>query len=1103
MNLLLISVYPPFPTPEANHALHLSEHLARSGIEVHVLCQKGSIEAPHAGIVVHALMESWSFGEISRVKEALSRAKPDAVLLLYLGATYGQSTMVTLLPSIVKRYRSDMPFLTQFEAIEGDNIRQSWFAAFGRRFLSSVMRGRFSARYGTLLSRSDVVLTLSSPHRDTLAKEYPGVIDKNVILPPPPLIRMSEDDPASVRKRVRAEFKLDDDQFVFLFWGNIYQGKGLEFLLLAFELMRKEVPEARLLIVGEALKISPTREDPADYYQMVRDLSDDLGLADSVRWAGGFEWDSERGSEYLRAGDAFVLPLDWGATLNNSSLAAAATHGLPIIATRPPGEPDAALVHGQALYFCPPQDAQALADAMTQLATDTRFRQALTAGSRSLAEKWHLWPPVAEKLKKVLESAIAQRSSAKARSTTPASASNHSLPSRAGGSAVPKVEDAASRPLVSVIVAAYNVEKYISQCLDSLVYQTLAGVEIIAIDDASTDKTRDILEQYAALHSNLRVVALDANVGSASVRNVGLQHARGTYVTFLDGDDWADVRMCEILHEAISSVDAEVVSAGATVLYDDDVKSFGPLFDHHIRGRISEFAKQYCFSLAQEPAALRLEQVAWSKIYKRSFLTKNDIKFADGYTLCEDIPFHVECMIKAKRLRVIDDPVVFYRRNRPGQLTALTDKRKFEVFDLFRIVHKTAFDANVSNSIWAQIIRLELSRLRWLLKDRTAENEQDAFMRGIADCLREIPDRAWKTVRYEGLRDAAKAVAMRRGSIRAYRLAEAKSMLPSRLLCMSSRRALSSGLVRRGVHPSDRSSLPHLPRNAADADKTPQSTFPELHRIRPPLLTRARVEVSLHQIRGQKVLVCTPRTKLDAGMEIWRVQSDYYLTQLCTFRDNDIVVDVGAHVGIGAIHLAKMFPSIRIYAIEPDKQKFRQMKRNIELNGVENVHPVNVAVAGFNGPSRLFSGLDDDWTTINPDFASQAKSFAAQDTDVRTIGNLFQELGISSCRMLKISALGSVKDILTSIPPAVTIDYLTGEVDPADCDRATVEAASWRSARQHSWRMGRTLPGKPTSRVANQLPSRPIDHGQIIPLAQRRQRLSLVSSADRKALKVV
>src|SRR5436190_20824539 len=121
MNLLLISVYPPFPMPEANHALHLSEHLARSGVEVHVLCQKGSIEAPHPGIVVHALMESWSFGEISKVKEALSRSQPDAVLLLYLGAIYSQSTMMTVLPSIVKRYRSDMPFLTQFEAIEGDN----------------------------------------------------------------------------------------------------------------------------------------------------------------------------------------------------------------------------------------------------------------------------------------------------------------------------------------------------------------------------------------------------------------------------------------------------------------------------------------------------------------------------------------------------------------------------------------------------------------------------------------------------------------------------------------------------------------------------------------------------------------------------------------------------------------------------------------------------------------------------------------------------------------------------------------------------------------------------------------------------------------------
>jgi FkbM family methyltransferase len=244
--------------------------------------------------------------------------------------------------------------------------------------------------------------------------------------------------------------------------------------------------------------------------------------------------------------------------------------------------------------------------------------------------------------------------------------------------------------------------------------------------------------------------------------------------------------------------------------------------------------------------------------------------------------------------------------------------------------------------------------------------------------------------------------------------------------------------------------------------------------------------IDVHRIRGQTILVCNPRARTNIEKGIGRLRKDHFLTQLCIFQENDIVVDIGADVGIGAIHLAKMFPSIKVYAVEPDGQKFKQMKRNIELNSVENVHPLNVAVGGITGNSRLFSALDGEWSTINPRFALQRKSFTVQETEVTTIGNLFQELGIRDCRMLKISAWGSVKDIVTSIPSSTTVDYLTGDAHRDDCESATLETASWHHSRQHSWRIWWTTHDGPTSTIAHQPPSGPTNDSQVKPRTRTR-----------------
>ena len=109
MKVLLISAFPPDPAPEANHALHLSEQLAKSGLAVHVLCKNGSIAATHPNIVVHPVMKDWSWSDAPRLLTCLRECQPDVVLLLYIGWVFNHEPMITYLPTDCKRVLPGVP----------------------------------------------------------------------------------------------------------------------------------------------------------------------------------------------------------------------------------------------------------------------------------------------------------------------------------------------------------------------------------------------------------------------------------------------------------------------------------------------------------------------------------------------------------------------------------------------------------------------------------------------------------------------------------------------------------------------------------------------------------------------------------------------------------------------------------------------------------------------------------------------------------------------------------------------------------------------------------------------------------------------------------
>ena len=112
-------------------------------------------------------------------------------------------------------------------------------------------------------------------------------------------------------------------------------------------------------------------------------------------------------------------------------------------------------------------------------------------------------------------------------------------------------------PGISLVVPVYNVQEYLPECLDSLLGQSFAAIEIILVDDGSTDASAEICDRYAARDGRIRVVH-QQNAGVSKARNVGIRLARGKYLGFVDGDDWVDRDYCKRLYETLIDYRADI-----------------------------------------------------------------------------------------------------------------------------------------------------------------------------------------------------------------------------------------------------------------------------------------------------------------------------------------------------------------------------------------------------------------------------------------------------------------------------------------------------------------------------------------------------------------
>jgi glycosyltransferase involved in cell wall biosynthesis len=390
MRLLLVSgVYPPTRAGEADHAQMIAGHLAARGVEVRVLTTRLGATAEEDGSSVWPAMRGWSWRELPRLTWLFWRFRPTVLLLMYIGWIYDDHPMITFLPTVAKLVRPGTWCVTQFENAIGSVPGTSFPARAVRKALTILIgTKRVDDSFGTLLHDSDSIIVLSEHHRRQLT-EGTALNDKVVLIPPPPLIPLMKV-PTTTRVEGRRRLGLSERDFAIAYFGYVYPRKGLETLGKAFRRVIEARPGIKLVIIGGPLAGAEA------YYDGIQKLYRELGISDAVIWTG-FIADTRDLAIYLSAADVCAHPIDIGVQLNNSSFAAAAALGLPIVATRGP-QLEAPFLHGKNALFCPPMDPAALADAIQAVVTDPALRRRLGEGALALATEWFSWDAAIDRL---------------------------------------------------------------------------------------------------------------------------------------------------------------------------------------------------------------------------------------------------------------------------------------------------------------------------------------------------------------------------------------------------------------------------------------------------------------------------------------------------------------------------------------------------------------------------------------------------------------------------------------------------------------------------------------------------------------------------------
>ncbi|UTR10584.1 glycosyltransferase [Evansella sp. LMS18] len=251
------------------------------------------------------------------------------------------------------------------------------------------------------------------------------------------------------------------------------------------------------------------------------------------------------------------------------------------------------------------------------------------------------------------------------------------------------------KPKISIIVPIYNVEAYLSRCLDSLIAQTITDIEIIAVNDGSTDNCLDILKQYAKKDKRIKIINQE-NSGVSAARNAGIEITKGDYIGFVDPDDWVNKSMYEDMYRIATNNETDIVMCSYirefgthSKIKDFDMSDIVQYRGWEVKQKVLRRIVGPLDNELGHPELLDAWGTVWSKLYKANIIKENCIVFTDLNVIGtnEDSLFNIQTVYYANSFIFINKPYYHYWRANDSSVTTVYKKSLIDQWtNLFSII---------------------------------------------------------------------------------------------------------------------------------------------------------------------------------------------------------------------------------------------------------------------------------------------------------------------------------------------------------------------------------------------------------------------------------
>lgn len=312
------------------------------------------------------------------------------------------------------------------------------------------------------------------------------------------------------------------------------------------------------------------------------------------------------------------------------------------------------------------------------------------------------------------------------------------------------------RPLISISVPVYNVERHLRQCLDSLLTQTLADIEIILVNDGSTDHSRQICEEYASKDERILLIHKE-NGGSASARQAALEASSGQYFCACDSDDWVEPDMYERLYRKAVETDADMVICGYLSEYSDGRQVNCPV----------SYQPESRHDLLDDALNGMFPPQVWSKLLKRDIFDRYALSWEPGINLGEDFLLTLKILQHDVKVVTIPDMLYHYRRELGGN--SYTNRITLSSFNQLMRINFWVMESLDTQRYANGIFRL------WLSLGFTALRVRDGMTARYyrTEVISHLPLRSFLVYRYPKL----KGLLVLSGKLLGYRFAKAVCQL--------------------------------------------------------------------------------------------------------------------------------------------------------------------------------------------------------------------------------------------------------------------------------------------------------------------------------------